>query len=359
MNRNIMIVGYWENNLGDDCFLEIFNQRYPNSTIYLLTQKKYKKVYQYPQVRVICYDDWYYRIMNALLRFLGLPSLFYAKYSKKCDTAVILSGSYFMEDNFWRRSLSNLDTMRKNVKHTFVIGTNFGPYKSNDYIEGYRQFFEQCDDVCFRDQSSFELFKDLSHVRMAPDIVLGMDVRPTKKEKRLIISVIDCNKSEILAQYEQDYIAKMKEITHTYLNLGYFVTLFSFSEKQGDVKACEQIAQDIKNERLEIFNHNNVALSLEKMSTAQLVVATRFHAMILGWVFDSHVYPIVYSKKMSNVIDDLGYSGEYCEVSDIKDLDCNRLVEVLQQQNPIASSLFILAKNQFSAFDSHWRNDHE
>ena len=33
-----------------------------------------------------------------------------------------------------------------------------------------------CDDVCFRDLYSYELFKDLSQVRYAPDIVFQMNV---------------------------------------------------------------------------------------------------------------------------------------------------------------------------------------
>jgi colanic acid/amylovoran biosynthesis protein len=359
MNRNILIAGYWENNLGDDLFLDIFTKRYPDSNIYLLSQKKYRKTYQSEQVHVVCYDELSYRMINALRRLFKLSSLFYGKYAKKCDTAVILSGSYFMEEGAWQRQLTNLMSIGNNIRHTFVIGTNFGPYHSDEFYQGYRKFFAMCDDVCFREQVSYELFKDLAHVRMAPDIVLGLDVLPSKKEKRLIISVIDCNKSESLAQYQAEYLFKMKEITRTFLDLDYKVTLFSFSEKQGDYLACQQISEDFHDERLEIFNHKNVRTSLEKLSTAELMIATRFHAMILGWVLDSHVFPIVYSKKMSNVIRDLGSQKEYIEIENIAQLDCTRLKEILIEPQPISSALFILAKNQFAAFDAYWSNNHE
>ena len=359
MNQHILIAGYWEKNLGDDCFLDIFAKRYPDSTIYILTQKKYRKFYQTSQIRVICYDSLLYRIINMILRMLKQPSLYYVMTGRKCDTAVILSGSYFMEESGWKRHLQNLTAMNKRVKKTFVIGTNFGPFHSEEFVNEYRKFFAMCTDVCFREQYSFELFKDLPQVRMAPDIVLGLDIQPRAKERRVILSVIDCNKSAQLAEYQQVYLEKMIRFAQYYLALNYSVTLFSFSEKQGDLRVCKLIAEQINEDRLEIYDHTDVATSLDKLNRAEIIIATRFHAMILGWVMDSKVIPIVYSKKMSNVIKDLGYTGEFFDMADIGSLDCDKTAQHLHETQGISPSLFILAKNQFSAFDAYWREIHE
>ncbi len=359
MNRQIMIAGYWEKNLGDDCFLDIFTKRYPDSTVYILTQKKYRKIYQTSQIRVVCYDSLLYRIINMILRMLKQPSLYYVMTSRKCDTAVILSGSYFMEEGPWKRHLQNLNAMSRRVRKTFVIGTNFGPFQSEEFVDEYKKFFAMCTDVCFREQYSFDLFKDLPQVRMAPDIVLGLDIPPRPKEKIVVLSVIDCNKSEQLAPYQPVYLEKMIQFARYYLALNYSVTLFSFSEKQGDYHVCKQIAEQIQDNRIEIFNHTDVATSLDKLNRAEIIIATRFHAMILGWVMDSRVIPIVYSTKMSNVIKDLGYTGEFCEITDIGQLECAKTAENLNKAQGVSPSLFILAKNQFSAFDAHWRETDE
>ena len=40
-----------------------------------------------------------------------------------------------------------------------------------------------CDDVCFRDMNSFQLFANLPQVRYAPDIIFSMNVEEYCKEK--------------------------------------------------------------------------------------------------------------------------------------------------------------------------------
>ena len=54
---------------------------------------------------------------------------------------------------------------------TFVLGTNFGPYRNSWYKKLYSDIFNKyVTDICFRDQYTFQLFKSDEHIRVAPDI---------------------------------------------------------------------------------------------------------------------------------------------------------------------------------------------
>ena len=41
------------------------------------------------------------------------------------------------------------------------------------------------------------------------------------------------------------------------------------------------------------------------LANSKAIISTRYHGMILGWLLDKKVLPIIYSKKMKNVIDDI------------------------------------------------------
>ncbi|MEI3326743.1 MAG: polysaccharide pyruvyl transferase family protein [Thomasclavelia sp.] len=43
---------------------------------------------------------------------------------------------------------------------------------------------------------------------------------------------------------------------------------------------------------------------LNCIGSAEIVIATRFHAMILGWCMGKKTLPIVYSSKMTHVLEE-------------------------------------------------------
>ncbi|MNI72671.1 Polysaccharide pyruvyl transferase [compost metagenome] len=59
---------------------------------------------------------------------------------------------------------------------------------------------------------------------------------------------------------------------------------------------------------------------LAALAGADFIVASRFHAMILGWVFGKPVFPIAYSKKMINVMQDAYFDGSYTDFPHLAEL---------------------------------------
>ena len=118
---------------------------------------------------------------------------------------MVIGGSLYIQP-IWKHSLfttvfSLRDVLQRkrlysSADKTFVLGTNFGPYRNSWYKKSYSDIFNKyVTDICFRDQYSFQLFKSDEHIRVAPDILFGTEFpRVERKKKRscslLLISAI-------------------------------------------------------------------------------------------------------------------------------------------------------------------------
>lgn len=173
-NKRVLIFGYWENNLGDDLFLKMFSECFPKLELFILTKKKYKDVYSSNSIKVITYDSYSYRVVNRIFSICKLPSPYYFYISKIVDTIVCLGGSLFCEGINWKEQIRNLNYSVKKCEHSYVVGSNFGPYHSVDFWGLYNKLFSEMTGICFRDKQSYSLFANLSNVRFAPDIVLNL-----------------------------------------------------------------------------------------------------------------------------------------------------------------------------------------
>jgi colanic acid/amylovoran biosynthesis protein len=68
---------------------------------------------------------------------------------------------------------------------------------------------------------------------------------------------------------------------------------------------------------------------------SKFVIASRFHAMILSWVFQKPVYPIVYSDKSLHVMQDIGFDGLYTEIENINEINVAEVYEYLSHSKSL------------------------
>ncbi len=228
-----------------------------------------------------------------------------------------------MQKESWNQLRINKSMVRD--KPYFVLGANFGPFTDELFYKQHYELFKGYTDICFRDNYSYELFKNLDNVRKADDIVFQLDSRhPVKIEKYIVISVIKPSFRKNLSDCDDIYFQKIKDITVYFINNGYEVTLMSFCGNEGDQEAIDKIAKIIPSEKRDsvrkYYYKSNVTEALKVISSSSYVIATRFHAMILGWLYNKPVFPISYSEKMNNVMADIGYRGSYIDLKRIQSL---------------------------------------
>lgn len=352
--KKIYLKAYMVKNLGDDLFLKIFVDRYgEKNKIYLYAGSEYKKMLN---DKVVACKNIFTVLFNKLLKLFtkkkkDIQSFLY----KKSDIVVQIGGSLFMEES----DLNYEETVKReypeNTKY-YILGSNFGPYKSKKFLNTYKKVFKNAEDVCFRDEYSYNLFKELPNIRYTSDIVYGLDTSKVNKinNKKVVISVIDCD-LKIGKGYKKDYQTKLNEIINFFVNKGYEIVLMSFCKIENDEIAINEISEsindNIKSKVSKYFYRGNIEEALNILGESEIIVGSRFHANILGLILGKTVIPMAYSDKILNVLKDINFDGKVIDIRklnefNIKDLSNNNLTYKISIEKQIN-----LSEKQFEILD--------
>ena len=339
---------YLNHNLGDDLFAKIISERYPN-TKFIATSYNGQKS-DFKNIKVI--KSFGFRAVNKIFKIITHKKLTIEKIlAKKYRKAVVLSGSSFIEGKS-----DNYDELSESQQY-YIIGTNFGPYKTNEYVEYCKNVFKKAKYVCFRDKKSYNLFKDIgNNITYAPDIVFSLDTTNVKitDNKKVVFSIIDC-KRKIGEEYQEKYEKAMIELTKYFIDKGYKITYMSFCKKENDEEAINRIEEKIPNEIKEkienYFYDGNIEEALNVLGDSQIIIGSRFHANILGLILNKTIIPVIYSNKTTEVLDDINFRGKRIDIKniykfnleDFSDNDINYKLDVSKEK--------IGAEKHFSGLD--------
>lgn len=319
----VFVRGFFHINLGDDLFLYILAKRYPQHNFHVIINDEYTNVFR-DEENIILHP--YKKIRRGLDRFLtNYKKDFYLEIEKKCQLNVVIGGSMFQEnvdDSAARERLAKMP----NLNPTFILGANFGPYVTEDYRLLVRSYLSKAEDVCFRDIWSKEKFPELTNVRFAPDIVLGIPnivPKAAERKKRIFISVIDClTRGNRIKELVTDYENFIIRCVNYYSDQQYKVVLSSFCKMEGDEDAINRIIEKLpaeKRHQVSVLNYNgdNWEVIVDSIKASEKIIASRFHSMILGMVYGVAILPIAYNKKFEQFLDNFSLS-QYClSISDL------------------------------------------
>ncbi|HWJ77148.1 MAG TPA: polysaccharide pyruvyl transferase family protein [Niallia sp.] len=356
--KKIMVYAYTKFNLGDDLFIKILCERYPNTNFILYAPSKYKSCFkEIKNLRCFPSDSLITRSINYFFRKCNLNNFIEKFLSKSCDGGVYIGGSLFIQGERWKEYFEQY-TSTKNIKNKpfFLLGANFGPYQEKEYYSKHKELFSEYTDICFREKYSYEKFKDLPNVRIADDIIFQLGNSTELIEtNNIVISVIKPSYREHLSDYDKLYFDKMKDLTIYFVEKGFNVTLTSFCEQEGDEEAIEKIMQLIPNKyKSNVKKHYyfmNIEQTVNLISTSKYVIASRFHAMILGWVYNKPVFPIVYSEKMTNVMEDVGFQGYFIDFKNLQLITPERVLNGLKGNLLDVSNQVKNAEKHFEILD--------
>jgi len=330
--KKALVIAYAKKNLGDDLFIYILANRYKNTKFYLCAKTKYgKECFNSSNLKLV--NPLVVKELNKISTNLNMPNLSCNNIvAKTCDAMILIGGSMFMEN-------SNISTFKKQLsdrfdyikKDYYILGSNFGPYVSEEYYDIHKEVFKKAKDVCFREEYSYNLFKDLKNTRYASDIVFSMDTNMIIKseDKRVVISVINLSNRKELSKHKEIYENKMRRTIEHFLIIGYKVTLMSFCNLEGDEEAIESILKLVEGrDAVEVYNYGgNIQEAISVIANCKIVIAARFHAMILGLLFNKTVIPLIYSNKTLNVINDIGFKGKYVKIEELENFDIRQFTE--------------------------------
>ena len=355
--KRVFLYAYDKINLGDDLFVSFITNRYPDINFYLWTDKKNKKTFQnLRNLKVIDKNS----TVVCLLR--KIRASFEVRYKiwweKRCNASVYIGGSIFMEYKTWKNQITCLNYQAEHY-HFFVLGANFGPYKSEDYRSQLGMIFKKMEDVCFRDIYSLKKFQGNPKVRYAPDILFSypMPDVPVKKNQ-IFISVVSCSGKDAehdLKETENNYIENMTKILNEYLKEGYHLIFSSFCREEGDEKEIRKIiarlyCQDSTKVQTLNYDGTNLMQVLYALAESEYIIGSRFHAVVLAMAAGRPVLPVIYSDKTKNMLDDLGFTGV---VFDLRRIDT---WDYVKSRKNLDSSTFILPERIRRDSQEHFKN---
>lgn len=332
----IYVNAYLFKNLGDDLFLNILTHRYPQHMFYIISN-----IYKSEQNRKVLKNTFFMKVLNKL----GLKSNIYINTK---DISISIGGSMYIEG--WPLMKKN-KTFGNNPY--YILGSNFGPYKTQEFYQEAYKLFEGAEDVCFRDQYSYSLFEKLPNVRCAPDIVFTLDTSKIQitNEKKVIISVIDCE-TKIGKQYQEKYENMIKYMIRFFTQRHYRICLMSFCKIENDEKAIKRIIESLEDnikENVEEYDYEGeVEEALNVIGQAEIIVGTRFHANILGLLLKKTVIPIIYSDKTKDLLKDIDFKGKIIDIK--KEENCILQEKDLEYKKDITEQIKE-AEKQFQKLD--------
>lgn len=314
--KRVLVHAYLAGNLGDDLLVTILCRRYPKVEFHMLAEERYKTrfaalpnaVIHTPQDSLVQEkNQWmekHRRQSNGFLMWMA----------SQCYATVHIGGSVFVQhqDDFSAAYQLDADLCRYS-KRLYVVGANFGPYTDVEYYRRYHALFTRYRGICFRDEPSFDKFQDLPRVRWAPDVAFcyrPADPLPSS-EKTVVISVLDLaprGGKYSIRQYQTGYEANLAALSDLLVEQGYRVELVSFCQLQGDEAAAQRIQQAMQHgssPNVTILSYQEqLEPVLEAFAKADRVVATRFHSIVLGWLYNKPVLPVVYDLKCTQLLED-------------------------------------------------------
>ena len=345
--KKILVFAYLRNNLGDDLFVCELLRRYSNTEFH---------------IRVIdsSFGKPFLKYSNAIIEIVDNETFNNINLSDY-DGFVYIGGSIFMEGghvyNLDKGCYKFIESTKNQNTPFFYISSNYGPYQTDDYFNLSRKTFNICKDLCFRDKYSYELFKDIPNIRYAPDVAFTYTPSNLSTIKNTIgISLIDLEIRDNLKQKESEYINFINNNISLYLQQNKKVYLFSFCAHENDEIAIEKIYKirkdDVENGNITVVKYkDDVDKFISIYQNMEYMICERFHSLVLSYVFGQKFYVISYSKKIDNIILELGLCEDFLEFENLTDdtilnLNTFNTVNYNNLQN-----IKNTAQNQFKALD--------
>lgn len=308
--KQAVVMGYWRKNLGDDLMLEAFQQLVPDTELILFVDQPFVKAYQKTNLKVIGYNQWT-KLINHILLSLGLPGLFFLLFVNKKRDFYLVGGSVFAQHHRWKHQYHSLRYAIDHSARSYIVGSNFGPYTTDDFFSRYEALFERTNRMSFRDHHSISQFSGKSNVEYLPDIVLSLALETkVKPGSMVLVNVIDLESRPALTHLKQSYDEKMTTLIGSLVGQGRKVCLFSFCAYEKDDVAAKRIHASLPRQvqqHVTVYNHSNTMESLRLINEASLIIASRFHAMILAIKAQIPFFILSYNEKIDHVVQDFGY----------------------------------------------------
>lgn len=329
------IKGVYKKNLGDDLLIKLLCERYPKEYFCLLNYRNGNKKTICKNLQVNNINSTIYQKFNNLFARFGRINPIEKRKINKSKYVVVIGGSLFMERKNYKldKKIFNLYWYKKLTKPYLIIGSNIGPVYTDEYVNTIKEnIISKAEYVCLRDKKSYKYVSDCKNVNVGTDIVFSMDNKWTseKENKKVIFSVIniDKKKNQIINPNTEKYEKTIDDMIDFFKTKGYEIELFSFCKSEGDEEAIKKILSKRNDDRIKTYMYDgNIDEALNELSTASVIVGTRFHANVIGMIMNKTIIPIIYNDKTRELLNDINFKGKYVDIDSIDEFSIDDITD--------------------------------
>ncbi|AEK35665.1 hypothetical protein CVAR_0317 [Corynebacterium variabile DSM 44702] len=353
--KNVFLRFYDQTNLGDDLFVEIIADRYADR--FTVVRPRSAGGYRPPDNVDCRRNSLVVAVVDRLLENLvGIRSLVSLLQARKSDLMVYIGGSLFMQTGGLRRWRREDRFFALLGRPFYILGSNVGPVLNEKFITILAKTFGRARDVCFRDQASYAMFDQLGSTRVSTDVAFTLDTEKystAREGDSVVFSIVDVER-KCDGVPRDVYEGQVADLVEKFSAKGFSVSLMSFCRAEGDEDAARRIAGRLDpslSRDVELYFYNgDLTAALEKISSSKVIVASRFHATVLGLLFGKKVFPMYYSDKMRNVMDDIGFRGPSVDMRRMSSFDWSEFDPEELEFNDVGRQR-VCAQEQFAELD--------
>lgn len=330
--KKVYIHCIYRNNFGDDLLLKVLGDRYQNDAkFYIINYEAKCKTKLSPNIMVINIPYFIYRLIRKISKTVFKKrNMIDSFFIRKSDMVWVVGGSLFMETRDWHEKDDyNRIWYHAMSKPYFIIGANIGPVYTKKYIEFLKeQIFEHAEGVFLRDNKSYQYVKNLTNVLQIKDLAFSFDTHKytnIKSEKKVFISMIDIQEKEnqMVHPDAEAYNKLIQKLIEIFLADHYEIVLASLCSQEGDMKAIHTVltAFDDQNHIKVVDYQGNIDEMMAELASSKIIIGTRFHANVVGFLLQKVVIPIAYNDKTINLLKDMNFQGTVFDANHLKDVD--------------------------------------
>lgn len=309
MENKVLVSAYLDMNLGDCMLLEIILDSFSDYNISLLADNEFtynwikKKYHNIKIINTAQMDD-------QLLRQ---------------TTDYIKVGGSMFQHNTWYEGILRykevfvLKRLKKYGIKIHIVNCNIGPIKTKVGLGSTKKIIKLADSISCRDDESYNFikkYKNENNILKSVDLVFSKSIKKQKQKQKFIIGIsVYTAYTPHLIKKNYQYCLQVVEIIKQYEEKNNYtipIKLFLFDTfRNNDYPNALWIKEWCRNNKIDcdiIPYFENIDCIIDIMEECSLMVATRFHSIILSLLLEIPCIPIIYSNKSKNLLDFLGHT---------------------------------------------------